>query len=52
VPSSGALISAKGATREKGELMAREYRRDIAAVVRKEFGGADAGEAKSGDKSR
>jgi creatinine amidohydrolase len=39
VPSSGALISAKGATREKGVLMAKQYRRDIAAAVRKEFGG-------------
>jgi creatinine amidohydrolase len=38
VPSSGALISAKGASAHKGRIMAEQYRRDIAAAVRKEFG--------------
>jgi len=38
VPSSGALTSAKAATREKGRIMVEQYRRDIAAAVRKEFG--------------
>lgn len=37
VPSSGALTSAKAATKEKGRIMAEQYRRDIAAAVRKEF---------------
>ncbi|MFZ5790873.1 MAG: creatininase [Pseudomonadota bacterium] len=53
VPSSGALISAKGATREKGRLMAEQYRRDIAAAVRKEFGlGSRAGGAKGKDNKK
>lgn len=38
VPSTGALTSAKAATREKGRIMVEQYRRDIAAAVRKEFG--------------
>jgi creatinine amidohydrolase len=38
VPSSGALTSAKAATKEKGRIMVEQYRRDIAAAVRKEFG--------------
>jgi creatinine amidohydrolase len=38
VPSSGALISARGATAEKGQIMAEQYCSDIAAAVRKEFG--------------
>lgn len=37
VPSSGALTSAKAATKEKGRIMAEQYRRDIAAALRKEF---------------
>jgi creatinine amidohydrolase len=38
VPPSGVLSSAKGASRDKGELMASELTRLIAAAVRKEFG--------------
>ena len=38
VPSSGALTSAKGASAAKGKAMIDQYRRDIAAAVKKEFG--------------
>jgi len=38
VPPSGVLSSAKGATREKGERIARELIERIAAAVRLEFG--------------
>jgi creatinine amidohydrolase len=38
VPSTGALTSAKGASAAKGKAMVEQYCRDIAAVVRKEFG--------------
>jgi len=38
VPKEGSLISAAGASREKGALMAAQYRRDIPAAVRREFG--------------
>ena len=38
VPPSGVLSSARGASREKGELMCAEVSRSIAQAVRKEFG--------------
>lgn len=38
VPKEGSLISAAGASPEKGALMAAQYRRDIAAAARREFG--------------
>ena len=37
VPSSGALMSAKAATREKGELLVEEWVRGIADAVKQEF---------------
>jgi creatinine amidohydrolase len=37
VPSSGALMSAKAATREKGQLLVEEWVRGIADVVTQEF---------------
>jgi creatinine amidohydrolase len=37
VPSSGALMSAKAATREKGELLVEEWTRGIADAVTHEF---------------
>jgi hypothetical protein len=40
VPSSGALMSAKAATREKGELLVEEWVRGIADAVAHEFKGA------------
>ncbi len=38
VPPSGALVSARGASAEKGALVARRYRRDMVAALRREFG--------------
>ncbi|MGR3571420.1 creatininase [Brevirhabdus sp.] len=38
VPEEGSLTTARGASREKGALMAAQYRRDISAAVRREFG--------------
>ncbi len=38
VPAEGSLISAAGASAEKGAIIAAQYRRDIAAAVRHEFG--------------
>lgn len=37
VAASGALVSAAGATPEKGAIIAAQYTRDIAAAVRREF---------------
>jgi creatinine amidohydrolase len=37
VPESGALVSAAAASAEKGRIIAEQYRRDIAAAVRREF---------------
>jgi creatinine amidohydrolase len=37
VPSTGALTSAKGASAEKGRIMADQVAGDIAAAIRKEF---------------
>jgi creatinine amidohydrolase len=37
VPSSGALMSAKAATRDKGELLVEEWVRGIADAVAEEF---------------
>jgi creatinine amidohydrolase len=37
VPSAGALMSAKAATREKGELLVEEWVRGIADAVADEF---------------
>jgi hypothetical protein len=38
VPPSGVLSSAKGASREKGELMVSELSRLIGEAIRKELG--------------
>ncbi len=38
VAPEGSLISAKGASSEKGALMAAQYRRDIGTAIRREFG--------------
>ncbi|MDH5412300.1 MAG: creatininase [Alphaproteobacteria bacterium] len=37
VPDSGALISAAGASAEKGRIIADQYRRDITAAIVREF---------------
>ncbi len=37
VPESGALVSAAGATADKGRVIAEQYLRDIAAAVRREL---------------
>lgn len=37
VAESGALISAAGASVEKGRIIAEQYRRDITAAIRREF---------------
>jgi creatinine amidohydrolase len=37
VPDSGSLVSAAGASPEKGRIIAQQYGRDIAAAVRREF---------------
>lgn len=37
VAETGALVSAAGATAEKGAIIADQYRRDITAAVRREF---------------
>ncbi len=39
VAQSGALTTAAGSSAEKGKMMADQYKRDIAAAVRVEFGG-------------
>ncbi len=41
VAETGALVSAAGATPEKGAIIAQQYRRDIAAAVRREFHGPE-----------
>jgi creatinine amidohydrolase len=37
VPEGGALTSAKGASAEKGRIMAEQLAADIAAAIKKEF---------------
>ncbi|MCJ7765641.1 MAG: creatininase [Thiovulaceae bacterium] len=39
VPKEGSLVSAAGATAEKGRLMADQYRHDMSLAVKKEFYG-------------
>ncbi len=37
VPESGALVSARGASAEKGAIIAQQYRRDMVAALTREF---------------